>query len=252
MAEQATEGTRLFVGNLELTTDAEALGHFFERFGVVTNATISTRGDKPLGFGFVTMKTKADAETAKEKGDKQVLDGRQLRVEIAREASERPPRRGRGRFSRGPRRGPRRFGGRGQRQGGAPRREDDRQGGAPRREGGERRRFRGGRGPRRFRARRERRVVDPNAPRSTTRVHVSNLPYKLNQDELAAAFKDYEVQEVILRHRRFDTSLNVGYGFVVFKNEAAQKKVLAERPEITLGDRSCRISAALEVQETRA
>ncbi|KAK2957059.1 hypothetical protein BLNAU_7889 [Blattamonas nauphoetae] len=390
MENQPAEGTRLFVGNLEHTTDAEALGHFFEQYGIVTNATIATRHDEPLGYGFVTMETKKDADNAKEKGDKQVLDGRQLRVEIAQDRTDFPARRGRGRYGpprgdypqrryddrrgygdrdgygrqggyrrdnryqqegdkgrdegrfdrerpmsqyaeRGPRREFRRDqdgygqdrgygrdkeyqqGGRYERRGGYSRdggyqrdqrygqdrryeREGDRYGrdggynrgagypregghNAPQRyhhsEGYDNQRYRHeggyhdnqqfrregggyGRGYRRFGGRgryggqrRERRQIDPNTPRSTTRVHISNIPFTLTEAELLEAFKRFDVQEVSLRQRRYDSSQNVGYGFIIFKNEAAQKKALAEQQDITFGDRACRLSPAFDFPESQ-
>ncbi|KAK2957038.1 hypothetical protein BLNAU_7868 [Blattamonas nauphoetae] len=51
----------------------------------------------PLGMVLSRWKQK-DADNAKEKGDKQVLDGRQLRVEIAQDRTDFPARRGRGRY----------------------------------------------------------------------------------------------------------------------------------------------------------
>jgi RNA recognition motif-containing protein len=95
-----------------------------------------------------------------------------------------------------------------------------------------------------FRARRPRREIDPDAPVSGTQIHLSNLPYNLTKEELIEAFAGYRVRDVVIPHRRFNTSLNIGYGFLDFETEEDQKRALAEHSEITIKDRTCKITAA--------
>ncbi|KAK2948797.1 putative RNA-binding protein CP33, chloroplastic [Blattamonas nauphoetae] len=148
--------TRLYIGNLSFSTSAKTLGETFEKVGAVTNVSIKSRNDHSLGFGFIDMATDADAKKAVDEINGKEIDGRTIRVEIARPLVERKP------GERPPRgRGPRRGRGRG----------------APR-------------------PRRERRPVDPNAPLSKTRVHLGNLPFSITEEQLKAAFPGCPVKEV--------------------------------------------------------
>ena len=80
------ENNKLFVGNLPFSLDSDGLKALFAGVGeVVEAAVISDKfSGRSKGFGFVTM---ADGETAqkavKELNGKDV-DGRQLKVDVAR------------------------------------------------------------------------------------------------------------------------------------------------------------------------
>lgn len=258
---------RLFVGNLSIDTSAMTLGKLFEQLGPVRHAEIALRDDKSRGFGYVILADPKLNQRAIEKLNGVTLDGRQIRVQIARPtagarpatAPSAPPPHGPPRFRQPYAMGgyqqppPPPYGGYGsfpaafgpQGYGGyiqypmyPP------QGYGPRSFG---RGFGRGRFRRTFRrpfGRRVRRTVDPNAPTSSTRVHVGNLPFVVTGEELKAAFEGYSVKEVILPHRIYDTTRNMGYGFVEFETEEEQKKFLSQHPTVTVKERICRVSAS--------
>jgi RNA recognition motif-containing protein len=80
-------------------------------------------------------------------------------------------------------------------------------------------------------------------------VYVTNLPYTLTEAELQTAFidKGYRVKEVSLGFRRYDPTLNVGYGFVEFISSEEQARVLKEIPRFSIKGRDCAIVPARPV-----
>ncbi|KAK2959450.1 putative 28 kDa ribonucleoprotein, chloroplastic [Blattamonas nauphoetae] len=94
--------SRLYVGNLSFSTTAKGLGEFFSQVGSVANVTIQSRDERSLGYGFVDMGSEGEAQKAVNQLHDQELDGRRLKVEIARPQSDRPSyeRRGPRRFNR--------------------------------------------------------------------------------------------------------------------------------------------------------
>lgn len=89
MAEEAKN--KLYVGNLPFSVDDAALQELFAEVGEVTEAVvISDRASgRSKGFGFVTMKDDKTAEKAvAEMNDKEV-EGRKLKVDVARPMRER-------------------------------------------------------------------------------------------------------------------------------------------------------------------
>jgi RNA recognition motif-containing protein len=81
-------GTKLYVGNLSYNTTEETLRDAFAADGrQVTEVSIITDREtgKPRGFAFVNMASDDDAKGAIEALDGQMLDGRTLRVNEARE-----------------------------------------------------------------------------------------------------------------------------------------------------------------------
>jgi RNA recognition motif-containing protein len=88
--------SRLYVGNLSWDTTQDTLRAAFEADGrSVKEVTIMTDRDtgRPRGFGFVEMSSKNDADAAIQALDGANLDGRQIKVN---EARERTPRSGGG------------------------------------------------------------------------------------------------------------------------------------------------------------
>jgi RNA recognition motif-containing protein len=78
---------KLFIGGLSWnTTDADLAGAF-ERFGEVLEATVVTDREtgRSRGFGFVSLGDSADVNAAIKEMDGSELDGRQIRVNEARE-----------------------------------------------------------------------------------------------------------------------------------------------------------------------
>lgn len=96
---------KLFIGGISFSTSSDRLRELFAQVGAVESATVVTDRDtgQPRGFGFVEMATAEEATQAVQRFNGHTLDGRQLKVELAK-----PSERGGG----GPRRsGPRSGGG---------------------------------------------------------------------------------------------------------------------------------------------
>ena len=86
---------KLYVGGLNWNTTEDTLFRSFAEFGEVEEAKIITDRDtgRSRGFGFVTFSTEDAAENAIAGMDGKELEGRYLKVNVAR---ERTPRRGGG------------------------------------------------------------------------------------------------------------------------------------------------------------
>lgn len=84
--------TRLYVGNLSFDTTQESLTGAFEKDGrTVKEVSIVTDRDtgRPRGFAFVEMGNEADAQAAIQAMDGVDLDGRNLKVNEAKERTSR-------------------------------------------------------------------------------------------------------------------------------------------------------------------
>jgi RNA recognition motif-containing protein len=106
---------KLFIGGLSFNTSNERLRELFSQVEGVESVTVVTDREtgRSRGFGFVEMSTAEAAEAAVRKFNGQELDGRQLKVELARPPGEGGSRGGgRGGFGGGG------FGGGGGRRGG--------------------------------------------------------------------------------------------------------------------------------------
>ncbi len=81
---------KLFVGGISWGTTDEGLKAAFEAFGTVASAEVirEKMTGRSKGFGFVVMGSADEANTAVEKMNGQVLDGRQVTVNIARPKTE--------------------------------------------------------------------------------------------------------------------------------------------------------------------
>jgi RNA recognition motif-containing protein len=77
---------KLFIGGLSYSTTSEGLRDFVAKSGSVLSATVVTDqvSGRSRGFGFVEMATAEDAERAVAQLNGRTLDGRQLKIEIAR------------------------------------------------------------------------------------------------------------------------------------------------------------------------
>jgi cold-inducible RNA-binding protein len=93
---------KLFIGSLSFSTTSEGLREFFTQCGNVTSATVITDqfSGRSRGFGFVEMATPEEATAAVQRLNGKDLDGRQIKVEIAKPAGSG------GGGGGGPRRGP--------------------------------------------------------------------------------------------------------------------------------------------------
>jgi len=80
------ERNKLYIGNLSFRTHEEDLRKEFERFGRIEDIYLPSDRDtgRPRGFGFITYEDSRDARDAAEEMDGAELDGRALKVNIAR------------------------------------------------------------------------------------------------------------------------------------------------------------------------
>ena len=77
---------KLFVGGLSFSTSNDRLREVFAAVGSVESAAVVTDRDtgRSRGFGFVEMATAEEAEAAVKKFNGQEMDGRTLKVELAK------------------------------------------------------------------------------------------------------------------------------------------------------------------------
>lgn len=80
------EQKRVFIGNLGFDTTIETVVEVFSQFGTVEDSY------KPFkkGFAFITFSNEAEAQAAVEKGTGLVIEGREIKVSIAKPREERP------------------------------------------------------------------------------------------------------------------------------------------------------------------
>ena len=80
----------IYVGNLSYATKEEVLQEVFSEHGEVVKVQIITdrASGKSKGFGFVEMANEAEAEAAIKDLNNGELDGRQIKVNIAKEKSD--------------------------------------------------------------------------------------------------------------------------------------------------------------------
>jgi RNA recognition motif-containing protein len=92
---------KLFIGSLSFSTSSERLREAFARVGAVESASVVTDRDtgRSRGFGFVEMATSEEANNAVAQLNGAELDGRRIKVEIAKTSG------GAGGGGGGPRRG---------------------------------------------------------------------------------------------------------------------------------------------------
>ncbi len=85
---------KIYVGNLSFNTTDASLSDIFKAFGTVSEATVVIdRGSgRSKGFGFVEMPEQAEAEEAIKQLDGKEVDGRNIKVNVARPREERPSR----------------------------------------------------------------------------------------------------------------------------------------------------------------
>lgn len=89
---------KLYVGNLSYDTTEATVRSAFESYGEVAAVTLITDRDtgRSKGFGFVEMGSAEEAQKAKSALDGTEMDGRALKVDVAKEQTARPRRTGGG------------------------------------------------------------------------------------------------------------------------------------------------------------
>ena len=81
---------QIYVGNIAYTMSEDGLSDLFAQHGEVVSAKIITDriSGKSRGFGFVEMNDKEEAEKAIEKLNGSEIEGRNIRVNLARPRRE--------------------------------------------------------------------------------------------------------------------------------------------------------------------
>lgn len=79
----------IYVGNLSFETSTSALEGLFKNYGEVTSAQVITDRDtgQSRGFGFVEIQSSDEADRAISDLNGKEVDGRQLKVNIAKPRS---------------------------------------------------------------------------------------------------------------------------------------------------------------------
>ncbi len=77
---------KLFIGSLSFSTSSDRLREAFARVGIVESASVVTDRDtgRSRGFGFVEMATTEEANNAVAQLNGTELDGRRIKVELAK------------------------------------------------------------------------------------------------------------------------------------------------------------------------
>ncbi len=77
---------KLYVGNLSFNSTEDDITGAFSSYGTVTSVNLITDREtgRPRGFGFVEMSSDAEAQSAMQAMDGQDLDGRSLKVNVAK------------------------------------------------------------------------------------------------------------------------------------------------------------------------
>jgi RNA recognition motif-containing protein len=96
--EAVVNSAKLYVGNLSYETTEASIRTAFEAHGEVTSVNLITDRDtgRAKGFGFVEMGSAEEAQNAKTALDGTQVDGRTLKVDVAKEQAPRAPRSGGG------------------------------------------------------------------------------------------------------------------------------------------------------------
>jgi len=83
---------KLYVGGISFATTSEGLRQHFAQSGTVVSATIVTDqfSGQSRGFGFVEMSTAEEAQLAVTQLNERQLDGRSLKVEVAKPKGDKP------------------------------------------------------------------------------------------------------------------------------------------------------------------
>lgn len=82
---------KIFVGGLAWATTSEGLEEAFSSFGSITESKVITDREtgRSRGFGFVTFDSPESAQSAVDEMNGTELDGRNIRVDIAKERAPR-------------------------------------------------------------------------------------------------------------------------------------------------------------------
>jgi len=281
-----TPGFKVFAGNLAYSTTDEGLRAFFAPVqNDILSAQIILRGTRSAGYGFVALATAEAAQKAVELLDKQELDGRQVIVEVAKPSDQKDKEKKERRAKRRPgRRGSKAVPGEisEAEANGEPAKEDATA--IPGTDEASKPKKKKKKGPRKPKAKTEGDTADPTAvptaeagaddsakktprvrkPRATrsprpagedpvgepskTMLFVANLGFNIDDDGLAALFKDAGIAVVsarIVRRRWGQPRKSKGYGFVDVGGEEEQKKAITALEGKDVGGRTIAVKVAV-------
>lgn len=82
---------KLYVGNLPFSADDSSIKELFSKSGTVTSASVihDKETGRSKGFGFIEMSSEQEAATAIENLNGKELEGRALKVNLAKPKEER-------------------------------------------------------------------------------------------------------------------------------------------------------------------
>lgn len=85
---------KIYVGNLSYNMTDDDLGKLFNPFGSVAESKVITDRDsgRSKGFGFVEMPDQAEGDAAIKELDGKEVDGRNLKVNVAKPKEDKPRR----------------------------------------------------------------------------------------------------------------------------------------------------------------
>lgn len=91
-------GNKLYVGNISFQADEKGLEEVFGQYGAVSSVKIITdfQTGRSRGFGFVEMETQEEAQKCIENLDGKDVQGRNIRVSIAKDRNDQGNRSGGG------------------------------------------------------------------------------------------------------------------------------------------------------------
>lgn len=222
-----------------------ALQELFAEAGTVVSASITTRGRRALGYGFVDMSTQEEAEAAVEKLNGREFCDRTLKVELAKDPSERPPKAKKTKKAAVKKT-------EATSDSSSDATESEVEGKTSEKKGSRSRQNKKKGAPR---APREKKAPRPKVESETT-VFVANLPFSIDDEGLLALFKEAGAQKAHVVRTRNNRSR--GYGFVEFADKDAQtagiEKMNGFEVEGESGTRSinCSISTSTAPDDTDA
>ena len=80
------------------------------------------------------------------------------------------------------------------------------------------------------------------------KLHVGNLPFSVDEEELKNLFSEYNPEEVILIKNKF-SGRSKGFGFVTISNDEVAKKAISDLNGKDVGGREARVSEAKPMEE---
>jgi RNA recognition motif-containing protein len=241
------EPNKVFIGNLSFQCTKESIKQFLTPAGKVTNVEIVMRGSRSLGYAFVTFEEEAEATAAVTTFDQNEMDGRVVKVQLAKpkvEKTDRPVR------HRAPRR---------RNHPGQSSRVDEGEEGtgdvvvvnhsdavSPKVHTWGEDASRRGRRPRTRRLLRS----PPDGEPSQTTIYVSNLPYAVDDERLKEIFEKYNVASAHVV-KRF-TGRSRGFGFVDLLSHEDQQQLLVDASNFEVDGRTLSIKVATSEQRPPA